>query len=250
MWRTNSEKQEHERMRFAAPLIEARLIRRYKRFLADVAFPDGSEITVHVANPGAMTGLAMPGARVLLSRSTDAKRKLPLSWELVEADFGRGPEWVGVNTAHPNRLIAGALEAGMLPMFTGYERIRREVRYGERSRVDFQLESGTRPHCLLEIKNVHLVRAPGLAEFPDCVTARGARHLRELAAAASAGARAVLCYVVQVASVDGVAVAADIDPEYARAFADARAAGVEAAALACRVSPEGIEIDRAIPVMA
>ena len=235
-------------MKFAAPLIEARLVRRYKRFLADVILPDGSETTVHVANPGAMTGLATPGARVFLSKSSDPKRKLAYSWELVEADFGAGPELAGVNTAHPNRLVAEVLAENKIPQLAGYETIRREVKYGRRSRIDFLLEAPDRPACYLEIKNVHLMRLPGLAEFPDCVTARGARHLDELADIREQGFRAVLLYLVQIGSAREVAVAGDIDPAYAAAFARARAAGVEMLARVCRLTHDEIRVDREVPV--
>jgi sugar fermentation stimulation protein A len=236
-------------MRFPAPLIPATLIRRYKRFLADVVLPDGSETTVHVANPGSMLGIAAPGSRIMLSRSENLKRKLPLSWELVEVDFGRGAEWVGVNTVHPNRLVEEAIKSGRVPELAGYPRLRREVKYGKASRVDFLLEANDRPPCFVEVKNVHMMRKPGLAEFPDCVTARGTRHLGDLAAEIERGARAVMVYLVQIGSAERVAFARDIDPAYGAAFDRARAGGVEAVAVACRVSPEGIEAERAIPVL-
>jgi sugar fermentation stimulation protein A len=236
-------------MRFAAPLIPATLIRRYKRFLADVVLPDGSETTVHVANPGSMLGIAAPGSRIMLSRSENLKRKLPLSWELVEVDFGRGAEWVGVNTGHPNRLVEEAIKSGRVPELAGYPRLRREVKYGKASRVDFLLEADDRPPCFVEVKNVHMMRKPGLAEFPDCVTARGTRHLGDLAAENERGARAVMVYLVHIGSAERVAFARDIDPAYGAAFDRARAGGVEAVALACSVSPEGIEAERAIPVL-
>src|SRR5215510_470417 len=144
-------------IRFTAPLIPATLVRRYKRFLADVVLPGGEEVTVHVANPGAMTGLMPPGARVWLSKSANVKRKLPWSWELIEVDLGSGIEVVGVNTAHPNGIVAEALASGTIPELAGYASARREVKYGKGSRVDFLLEDAARPPCYLEIKNVHLM---------------------------------------------------------------------------------------------
>src|SRR5712691_2907145 len=137
-------------MRFPSPLIPATLVRRYKRFLADVRLPGGEEITAHVANPGAMTGLAAPGTRVWLSRSDNPKRKLPYSWELAEVVLGSGPELVGVNTAHPNPLVGAAIAAGTITELTGYGTLRREVKYGRNSRVDFLLEDGEdggKPPC-------------------------------------------------------------------------------------------------------
>lgn len=236
-------------MRFPTPLIPATLIRRYKRFLADVTLADGSETTVHVANPGSMLGLVTPGSRVFLSRSANANRKLPLSWELVEADFGSGPELVGVNTSHPNRLVEEAIRAGKVPEVVGYPRLRREVKYGAASRVDFLLERDCAKPCFVEVKNVHMMRHPGRAEFPDSVTARGARHLADLSAEVAGGARAVMVYLVQIGSAENVAFARDIDPAYGAAFERATAAGVEAVALVCRVTLDGIEAERAVPVL-
>lgn len=236
-------------MRFPAPLIPAKLVKRYKRFLADVVMPDGSAITAHVANPGSMLGLMEPGARVWLSKSDSPSRKLPYSWELIEVDFGSGPELVGVNTSHPNRLVAEALERGKIAELAGYPRTRREVRYGEASRVDFVLERDGRPSCFLEVKNVHMMRKPRRAEFPDSVTERGAKHLDELAREAVAGARSVLLFLVQIGSAESVALARDIDPAYGKAFDRARAAGVEAIALRCRISVDGIEVEGPVPVL-
>ena len=237
-------------MRFASPLIPATLIRRYKRFLADVRLASGEEMTVHVANPGAMTGLAEPGARVWLSKSPSATRKLPYSWELVEVDFGGGPELAGVNTGHPNLLVAEALAAKAIPDLAGYASVRREVKYGKNSRIDFLLERPGEPPCYVEVKNVHLMRRPGLAEFPDCVTARGAKHLDELAAMAAAGARAVMLFVIQIGSAQRFSLARDIDPAYGQAFDRARKLGVGAAAWKCAISRDGIEVAAPIPVVA
>jgi sugar fermentation stimulation protein A len=236
-------------MRFPAPLIPATLNRRYKRFLADVTLTDGTETTVHVANPGSMLGLVAPGSRIFLSRSANAARKLPLSWELVEVDFGSGAELVGVNTGHPNRLVEEAIGGGVITQLAGYARLRREVRYGKSSRVDFLLEDDARSPCFVEVKNVHMMRAKGRAEFPDCVTARGAKHLEELAAEAGRGARAVMVFLVQIGSAEGVALARDIDPAYGAAFDRAREAGVEAFALVCHVSPHGIDVVKPVPVL-
>src|SRR5215471_18210410 len=185
-------------MRFTEPLIPATLIKRYKRFLADVVLPSGEAITAHVANPGAMIGLAAPGSRVWLSKSAKATRKLPYSWELVEVDLGAGPELIGINTAHPNLMVAEAIAAAAIPELAGYTTSRREVNYGKNSRIDFLLEASSRPPCYVEVKNVHLMRSPNLAEFPDSVTARGTKHLDELAVVAAAGDRAVMLFLIQI----------------------------------------------------
>jgi len=234
-------------MRFAAPLIPATLIKRYKRFLADVTLPDGTTITAHVANPGAMTGLATPGARVWLSKSDNPNRKLSHSWELIETDLGRGLELVGVNTAHPNPLVGAALAAGAFPELVGYDTIRREVKYGRNSRVDFLLESATQPPCYVEIKNVHLMRRPGLAEFPDARTERGAKHLDELGDMVEQGHRAVMLFLIQIGSATSFKLARDIDPKYGATYDRARSRGVEAMAWKCAITREGIEI--ATPVL-
>ena len=227
-------------MRFTAPLVEGRLVRRYKRFLADVELAGGETVTVHCANPGAMTGLADPGMRIWLSRSTSLTRKLPWSWELVEADGAL----VGINTAHPNRLVAEALAAGAIGELSGYEVVRREVRYGKNSRIDILLAGAGRSDAYVEIKNVHLSRQPGLAEFPDSVTARGTKHLAELADMVAAGHRAVMFYLVQRDDCERFAIAEDIDPRYNEALRLALAAGVEAVCYACRVDTAGIEVHR------
>lgn len=228
-------------MKFPSPLIRGRLLRRYKRFLADVTLDNGEEITTHVANPGSMLGLAEPGSEVWLRRHDDPKRKLAYSWELVRI----GDALVCVNTGHPNRLVESAIRDGRIPELAGYETIRREVKYGERSRIDLLLEGEGRPPCYVEIKSVTLARGDGppyVAEFPDAVTARGAKHLQELARMAESGRRAVMLYLAQRGDCDRFALAADIDPRYAEAFADARVRGVEAICYDCRVTVEGIDI--------
>jgi sugar fermentation stimulation protein A len=224
------------------------LVRRYKRFLADVMLASGETVTVHCANPGAMTGLNVPGARIWLSRSANAQRKLAHSWELIEVDLGSGPELVGINTSHPNALAAEAIAAGAIPELAGYAIFRREVRYGINSRVDFLLEAPARPPCYVEIKNVHLMRERGLAEFPDAVTRRGAKHLVELAAMAAAGNRAVMMFLIQIGSARRFTLARDIDPAYARAFDAARAAGVEAIAYRCAIACDGIEVTEPVSI--
>ncbi len=233
-------------MRFASPLIEGRLIRRYKRFLADVQLADGEVETVHCANPGSMLGLAEPGMRVLLSRSDKPGRKLPLSWELVEVEgFGL----VGINTALPNRLVEEALRADRVPALAGYRELRREVAYGKASRVDFLLRDGPRPDAFVEVKNVHFSREPGLAEFPDSVTARGARHLDELSAMVAAGYRAAMIYLIQRTDSDRLAICRDLDPTYGAAFDRARAAGVEMLAHRCTITTEEIALGEAVPLV-
>ena len=230
-------------MRFPLPLRRATLIKRYKRFLSDHRMDDGSTVTAHVANPGAMTGLVDDGLETWLSPAANPKRKLPFSWEMVRIGDGL----VGVNAGRPNALAEEAIEAGAIPPLAGYNTIRREVAYGERSRVDFLLEAPDQPPCYVEVKNVHLKRGPAAA-FPDSVTARGTKHLRELAAVAESGARAVMLYIVQREDCDSFALAADIDPAYAAAFAQARASGVEALAYACRLRPDAIAVDEPLPI--
>jgi sugar fermentation stimulation protein A len=236
-------------MQFVSPLIPATLIRRYKRFLADVVLARGEEITVHVANPGAMTGLALPGSRIFLSKSPGVARKLAYSWELVEVDLGSGRELVGVNTSAANRLAADALAASRIPALAGYASTRREVSYGQGCRVDYLLEGPNRPPCYVEVKNVHLMRERGLAEFPDSVTARGTRHLEALAAVAEAGARAVMLFIVQIGSSTRFCLARDIDRRYAASFDRARSRGVEAMAWRCEVTKDGIAITNEIPIL-
>ncbi|HEY2528915.1 MAG TPA: DNA/RNA nuclease SfsA [Xanthobacteraceae bacterium] len=236
-------------MRFNSTLVPATLARRYKRFLADVVFDSGEMATVHVANPGAMTGLDRPFSRIWLSNSNNPLRKLAYTWELVETDLGSGTELVGVNTVQPNVLVADALDRGLIPELSDYTSIRREVKYGANSRVDFLLEAPARPPCYLEVKNVHLMRKPQLAEFPDCVTARGTKHLDDLAAMVAAGARAVLLFIIQIPSAHRFAVARDIDVAYGAAFDSARTNGVETLAWRCAITIEDIDVVAPVPIV-
>ncbi len=235
-------------MKFASPLIRGRLIKRYKRFLADVKLDDGTTITCTCPNTGSMLGLTGPGAIVWLSQSDNPTRKYRHTWEMIENDAGAGPTLVGINTAHPNKIVAQAIEAGRMAPLKGYQSLKREQKYGANSRIDILLEDDTKGRAYVEIKNVHLMRQAGLAEFPDSVTERGAKHLAELAEMARAGHRAVMVYLVQRADANALSLAADIDPGYAHAFTSAAAAGVEALAYRCRLSPDEIVIDRKIPV--
>ena len=227
-------------MQFLSSLVPATFLRRYKRFFADVVLADGTELTAHCPNPGAMLGLNTPGLPAWLSVSDNPKRKLSHTLELVEADGGL----VGINTLLPNRLVAEALEAGTIPELAGYASVRREVKYGKASRVDFLLEAPARGRCWLEVKNVHLMRTPGLAEFPDCVAARSTRHLEELADQVAAGDRAVALFVVQRTDCEAFSACADLDPAFALALDAAAEAGVEVRVWACELSPSGVRIAR------
>jgi sugar fermentation stimulation protein A len=229
-------------MDFPSDLLRGRLTARYKRFFADVTLDDGTAVTAHCPNPGAMLGLNTPGLPVWLSRSDDPKRKLAYTLELVEADGGL----VGINTMHPNRIVAEALAAGAIPELSGYKTIRREVNYGEKSRVDFLLTGEGRPACWLEIKNCHLSRGGGLAEFPDCVAARSSRHLRELLAMVRAGDRAVVLFVVQRMDCDRFAACAELDPVFARTLGEVAAEGVEVLVYGCEIDERRVVLKRRI----
>ncbi len=236
-------------MKFPDPLVRGTLIRRYKRFLADIEMADGATITAHVANPGSMIGLTEPGAEVWLSPNRNPKAKLDWRWEMVRV----GEYLVGVNTAHPNALVADAIQDGRIPELTGYDGLRREVRYGENSRIDILLEDDDRPACYVEIKNVNLRRGEAgretAAEFPDAVTKRGAKHLVELANVVETGERAVMFYLVQREDCDHFRIADDIDPAYAAALSDARAHGVETLCYTCTMSLDGLSVGAPLPLM-
>ncbi len=232
-------------MELPQPLIKGRLVRRYQRFLCDVILEDGESVTAHCPNPGSMMGLKDPDLTVWLSTSDNPKRKLRHTLEVVEADGTS----VGIHTGRPNDLAEEAIRDGLIAGLSGYASLRREVRYGENSRIDLLLEDGADPRpCYVEVKNVHLRREAGLAEFPDSVTSRGAKHLAELARMVEADARGVMLFIIQRDDCDTLRLAADLDPAYAEAFADARGRGVEAFAAACSVSTKRIRAHRLIPI--
>ena len=224
-------------MKFFPALIETRLVKRYKRFLADVELADGGIITVHCANPGSMMGLTEPGIRAWISDSQNPKRKLQYSLEIVEVNG----VLVGVNTNHPNLLAREAIEAGRIPQLADFDNLRTEVKYGENSRIDILLEKDGMPDTFVEVKNVHFLRSAGLSEFPDSVTARGAKHLDEMAREVERGNRAVMLYVIQRNDGDRFSLAGDLDPNYMEAFKRAHSTGVEAYAIRCNVEVDGIE---------
>ncbi len=225
--------------------MRGRLVRRYKRFLADVVLDTGEAITAACPNTGTMLGLTTPGLVVWLSRSDSVTRKYPHTLEIIERDVGL----IGINTAHPNRLVEEALTAKRVPALSGYSSLRREVKYGESSRIDLLLEGEGRPPCYVEVKNVTLYRRPNFAEFPDCRTERGEKHLREMAEMVRLGHRAVMVYCIQGGNPKSFSLTPDIDRSYFNCFLVAKAAGVEALALTCHVSPDRIEIMGEVPLL-
>jgi len=233
-------------MRFQTPLVPAVLVRRYKRFLADVQLSDGQEVTAHCANPGSMMGLAEPGTKVWLEPNDDPKKKLKFGWRLVEHPNGH---FTGVDTAVPNRMLRAALEARQVQGLDAFSTLRAEVPYGENSRIDFLLSTDKQPDTYVEVKSVTLSRSFGLAEFPDSVTARGTKHLRELQDMVRAGHRAVMLYLIQRTDCVSFTLAADIDRAYTQAWHDAKSAGVETLAFDCHIDPDAINLGRPIDVL-
>lgn len=234
-------------MRFQTPLVPGVLVRRYKRFLADVTLEDGQQVTAHCANPGSMMGLAVPGSRVWLEPNDDPKKKLKYGWRLV--DHGNG-HFTGVDTAVPNRMLRSALEAREVPGLTDHDTLRAEVPYGEKSRIDFLLSQSGLPDTYVEVKSVTLMRQAGLAEFPDSVTARGTKHLHELAEMTRLGHRAVMLYLVQRTDCDRLTLARDIDPAYTAAWLRATRAGVETIAMGCEITPEAVMLGTPMQMVA
>ena len=225
-------------MDFPDPLLRGTLVKRYKRFMADVMLESGDTVTAHCANTGAMLGVQNPGSEVWLSPARNPDRKLKFTWEMIRI----GESLVGINTAHPNKIVAEAIEAGKIPELSGYGDLRREVKYGTNSRIDILLSEDSKPDCYVEIKNVHLMRDTGVAEFPDSVSTRAAKHQGELANMVEQGARSVTVYLCQREDCDSFRLAADIDPDYARAVKDAKQRGVEAICYACALTPEAISV--------
>ncbi|MBT3988922.1 MAG: DNA/RNA nuclease SfsA [Rhodospirillaceae bacterium] len=234
-------------MNFPDPLIQGRLIKRYKRFLTDVELESGEVVVAHCANPGSMLSLLEEGAEVWLSPARNPARKLKYTWEMINI----GGSLVGLNTALPNKIVQEAIEDGLIPELVGYDSLRPEVKYGKNSRIDILLEGENVPICYVEIKSVTMSRpekGDNLAEFPDSVTARGTKHLQELSDQVAEGKRAVMLYLVQREDCNEFSVAADIDPAYAAGLKAAKLAGVETLCYGCSVSPEAINIARKLKI--
>ena len=229
------------------PLLPATLIKRYKRFLADVTLADGQLLTVHCPNTGAMTGCAEPGYEVWLSTSDNAKRKYPHTWELARNKQG---DWISIHSAKANQLAQEAIEQGLIEPLKGYDHIRREVKYGdENSRIDLLLQTAAGQCCYVEVKSVTLLLGEGLGVFPDAVSERGRKHLRELIAMKQQGHRAVLLFCVQHTGITQVAPADAIDAQYGEAFREAMAAGGEVLAYFADINDKQIKLDRALTVL-
>jgi sugar fermentation stimulation protein A len=227
------------------PLIPATLLRRYKRFLADVELASGEQITVHCPNTGAMTGCAEPGWRVWLSRSDSSTRKYPHSWELVETAQGMAC----IHSARANGVVEAAVQAGLIKSLQGYDKVMREVKYGEGSRADLVL-TGSGPRCVIEVKSVTLCLADGSGQFPDAVSTRARKHLQELQSVVQAGERGVIFFCVFHEGISRVEPARDIDPAYCAALEEALAAGVEAMAWRASITPAGISLVEELPLQA
>lgn len=234
-------------MTFDQPLVPGTLIRRYKRFLADVEMTDGTVVTAHTPNTGSMLGCCTPGSKVWLSESDKPGRKYRHGWELVEA----APEvLVGINTGLANHLVSEAVTGGVITELQGYAGLRREVPYGnESSRIDLLLEDGPRPDCYVEVKNVTLAE-DSVAWFPDAVSKRGSKHLRELEAVSRQGGRGVIVFCVQRGDASEFRPADHIDGEYGATLRRALDGGVEALAYRARVSDRCITLETPLPVVA
>lgn len=228
-------------MKFPDPLIPGRLIKRYKRFLADVELEDGTIVTAHCANSGSMLSVKEAGSEVWLSPARNPERKLRFTWELIKI----GKTFVGINTALPNGIVEEAIKKNKIPELAGYANLRREVKYGKNSRIDLLLEDPVRPICYVEVKNVTLRRGLNKGdpvEFPDSVTIRGAKHLVELADMVKQGHRSVMMYLVQRQDGDAFTIAGDIDPDYKAGLDIAIETGVEVLCYQCTLNTKGVEV--------
>ncbi|MEQ8825972.1 MAG: DNA/RNA nuclease SfsA [Filomicrobium sp.] len=235
-------------MQFSSPLKRGRLIKRYKRFLADIELEGGETITASCPNTGSMMGLCNPGSMVWVSESDSQTRKYRHTWELVEDDAGKGVALVGINTGHPNKIVTEAIEENRIGKLKGYASLKREQKYGKASRIDILLEDDKKGRAYVEIKNVHLMRKVGLAEFPDSVTARGVKHLNELGDMVEEGHRGVMLFLIQRPDATRMAPAGDIDPAYSEALVRAVERGVEVMAYRCDITPERIALAKSVPV--
>jgi len=235
-------------MKFSDPLVRGKLIKRYKRFLVDIELESGKVVVAHCANPGSMMNLLLPDAEVWLSLASNPNRKLKYTWEMIRYE----DTLIGLNTSLPNKIVEDAIQQDLVAEFTEYDSLKREVKYGENSRIDILLQSSNLPDCYLEVKSVTLKR-PGngnnLAEFPDSVTVRGTKHLHELSGQVANGNRAAMFYLVQREDCNRLSIAGDIDPNYANAFIAARKAGVEMLCYGCSISPEAIKIRRKLEIV-
>lgn len=231
-------------MQFHNKLIPGTLIQRYKRFLADVRLYDGQIITAHCPNPGAMLGLKAPNSRIWLSQALNAHaRKYPYTWELIEVNEAL----VGINTTHPNTIVAEALANRKIPALAAYKQIQREIKYADNCRIDFYLTGNGQAPCYLEVKNVHLERN-GFAEFPDCKTQRGVKHLQALTQMVNQGARAMILYVIQRQDCEGFKIASDIDRQYDAYHRIAVEKGVEQLCYQCAISTDEITLNNRVQI--
>jgi sugar fermentation stimulation protein A len=235
-------------MKFSDPLVRGKLIKRYKRFLVDIELESGKVVVAHCANPGSMMNLLQPDAEVWLSLASNPNRKLKYTWEMIRYE----DTLIGLNTSLPNKIVEDAIQQDLVVEFTEYDSLKREVKYGENSRIDILLQSSNLPDCYLEVKSVTLKRpenGSNLAEFPDSVTVRGTKHLHELSGQVANGNRAAMFYLVQREDCTRLSIAGDIDPNYANAFIAARKAGVEMLCYGCSISPEAIKIRRKLEIV-
>lgn len=234
-------------MKFAHELFHGTLIKRYKRFLADIRLDNGDIVTAHCANSGSMMGLKDEGSEVWLSPAVNPKAKLDYKWELIKI----GETLVGVNTSLPNKLVEEAILDGTITELTSYKNLRREMKYGKSSRIDLFLSGSStgKADCYVEVKSVTLSRTDNICEFPDSVTARGTKHLNELSHMVAQGHRSVMIYLIQRSDCNKFKIASDIDPAYADALKKAKAKDVEAYCYSCEITSSGINVDKRIPIL-